>query len=307
MKKILGSIALALTLGASAQTDVVSDTSFWNMGGNSSLTFSQVSLTNWAAGGQNSASANLFFTAFADYRRDRSKWDNSIQLGYGLQRLGKDETVQKTDDRIIATTSYGYQINRNNDQWFFSALLDFRTQFVEGVLLEDQDSVISRFMAPGYLTIGTGIDYSPNEYLEFSYKPVTGKITIVTDDDIVGSEGAYGVSPGENFRAELGSYFLAGYHQSVIPNVDVESRLELFMNYRTAGNIDVNWQNTILMSINQYLSANFYSQLLYDDDVDAIKIRENGNAFNRGPKIQFKSVFGVGLVYKFGNDRVVEE
>ena len=289
-----------------AQISSLADTSYqWNTGGATSITFSQVSLNNWAAGGQNSSSVNSFLNLFADRRVNRYKWKNALQLGYGLQQLG-DGAVEKTDDRLVATTSYGYQINKENEKWFFSVLVDFRTQFTPGFSLDDPDSVISRFMAPGYLTVGTGIEYAPNEFIEISYKPLTGKITFVTDDRIVGEEGAYGVRPGRNVRGELGSYFLMAYKQDPIENVTLESRLELFTNYEkeNAGNIDVNWQNTVIMQINKYLTTNLFTHLIYDDDINTEKELPSGEIVSRGPKIQFKSVFGVGLTYKFGNQRI---
>lgn len=230
-----------------------------------------------------------------------------MQLGYGIQKQGGGRP-QKTDDKLAVQSSYGYQVKEENTRWFLSAFIDFRTQFVEGYSQDDPDSVISRFMAPGYLTIGTGIEYSPNEFIDFSYKPLTGKFTFVLDDDIVGDDGAYGVMPGHNVRGEFGSYFSFGYKQEAIKNVNVETRLELFTNYEkeTFGNIDVNWQNTVVMQINKYMTTNLFTQLLYDDDIKTEETLTDGTVVEAGPKVQFKSVFGVGITYKFGDQRVKE-
>ncbi len=50
-------------------------------GGTFGLTLSQVSLTNWAAGGVNSISVNGMTNLFANYKKDKLSWDNSPRYG----------------------------------------------------------------------------------------------------------------------------------------------------------------------------------------------------------------------------------
>jgi hypothetical protein len=297
-------ISMLLLCGVSHAQE--SDTTYWKSGGLSSITFSQVSLSNWAAGGENSVSLNGFFQYFADYEKGRNKWQNTLDVGYGLLKQG-DARVQKSDDKINYVTKWGYRIQEDNEKWFFTTLLDFRTQFAEGFSPENPDSVISRFFSPAYLTIGTGIEYTPNAFLSFSYIPVTGKLTFVSDNDILGDTGAYGVQAGRNMRAELGSYLRLLYKQEAFKNVNIDTRLELFTNYQknTFGNIDVNWQNTIVMKINRYMSTNLFTQLLYDDDIKTVESTPDGERIS-GPRVQFKSVFGVGITYEFGYQRPEE-
>ena len=303
--RVLTSIAICLLAHVSQAQATPSDTSYWTSGSLSTITFSQIYLTNWAAGGENSSGINSFFSTFVDFRKDRQKWQNSLDLGYGLLKQG-DRGVQKSDDKINLVTKYGYQVTDDNSKWFYSFLLDFKSQFAEGVSADDPDVIISRFMAPGYLTIGSGIEYAPNEFISLSYQPITGKITFVADEEIVGLTGAYGVEPGETSRTELGSYFRFSYKQEAFKNVSVDSRLELFTGYESEafGNIDVNWQNTIVMKINKYLSTNLFTQLLYDDDIKIGIDKNNDGVIDVSKKkIQFKSVFGIGFVYQLGANR----
>jgi len=284
-------------------TTVKKDTSYWTLGGLSSVTFSQVSLKNWAAGGQNSVSINGYTGLFADLRKERQTWENSVDLAYGLVKQG-DVDFTKSDDKLNFVTKYGYQINNNNQKWFFSGLLDFKTQFTNGFATAEQDSVISTFMAPGYLVLGLGIDYKPSKVLSINYIPVTGKFTFVMDDRL-SALGAYGVDPGSKSRAELGSFLRVKYKDEIIKNVNVDSRLELFTNYiENFGNIDVNWQNGFVFKVNGWLTTNFFTQLIYDDDID-IEVDNNndGTIDETGPRIQFKSVLGVGATFTFGDKR----
>ncbi len=284
---------------ANAQENLPADTSYWKKGGAGSITFSNVSLNNWAAGGQNSVSLNSYLGLYANYSKARTTWENSLDLGYGLLKQGQGDFV-KSDDKINFSTKYGYRLTREEGKWYFSALADFKSQFAEG--LDESDSVISRFLAPGYLIIATGIDYKVRDYFSVSLAPVTGKFTFVTDETLY-NNGAYGVDPGSKARAELGSFLRMKFKKDIFDGVNYESRLELFSNYmENFGNIDVNWENIFIMKINKFLSANLITQLLYDDDID-IEIDKNNDGIvdEIGPRVQFKSVFGVGLSYTFGD------
>lgn len=296
----------------SQEADAPSDTSYWTTGGVGSITFSQVSLTNWAAGGENSISLNGYFNVFADYQKDKIVWSNNLELGYGIIKQGRESQADKTDDIIIATTQFGYKIK--GDRLFWSSLIDFRTQFYEGVNEEGQR--ISDFMAPGYLLVASGLDWKPTKTLSITYAPITGKFTFVSDQELA-NEGAFGVDPGvvdqngnlvsqgSTSRAEIGSFLKINYKkEDIIKNVNFTSKLELFTNYiEQFGNIDVNWQNFVVMKINSFLSVNWQSQLIYDDDITATETNDLGEEINVGPKVQFKSVFGVGLTYKFGEQK----
>ncbi|WP_258099292.1 DUF3078 domain-containing protein [Marinoscillum pacificum] len=287
-------ILVATLFTARAQN---ADTTYWTSGGFVALTFSNVTLSDsWSAGGAENMSINGATGLFANYAKARTTWESSLDLGYGM--INQDnQGFEKSDDKINLVTKYGYQIKEGNSQWYFSGLLDFRTQFAEGTVIAADgvsDSTISNFMAPGYLTVGLGIDYKPNKVISFNYIPLTGKFTFVNDQALA-DKGAYGVDPGKKSRAELGSFLRIKYKDEVITNVNLESRLELFTNYiESFGTIDVNWQNTIVMKVNKVLSANLFTHLLYDKDIKTET--ENGPE----AKVQFKSVFGAGLAYNFG-------
>ena len=67
MKELSLIVVLLSATSIFAQNNATIDTSYWKSGSQSTITFSQVSLTNWAAGGESSSSINGFFTGFADY------------------------------------------------------------------------------------------------------------------------------------------------------------------------------------------------------------------------------------------------
>lgn len=271
----------------SAQT---SDTTYWTKGGFSSVTFSRVALKSWAGGGQSSVSINGVANLFADYAKDRSTWENSLDLGYGLIRQGNSGNLVKSDDKINYVSKFGYEIQEGNKKWFYSALLDFKTQFAEGLSIDEttgrRNVLISKFMAPAYITLGLGVDYKPNDYLSVNYVPLTGKFTIVNDQTLADS-GAFGVPDGNKARGEFGSYLRIKFTKDIVKNVNLDSRLELFTNYvKDFPTIDANWQTAVVMKVNEFLTANFYYQIIYDEDIATVA--------------QQKSVFGIGLSKSFG-------
>lgn len=290
------------------------DTTYWRVGGNTALTFSQVSLTNWAAGGQNSVAINSNFGVFANWIKDRNKWENSLDLAYGVINQEESSGFSKSDDLINFVTKYSYKMNTSSGKWFFTGSLDFRTQFTEGFATPEAVERISNFMAPGYLTVGSGISYDPSDQLSFSYQPVTGKFTFVTDQDLA-DRGAFGVdpavidadgvtviTPGKTSRAELGSFLRVKYKNEIF-----ESKLELFTGYtENQGEVDVNWQNALVVQLTKFLSANAFTHLIYDKDI-LIGIDDDGDGVvddgSEKPRVQFKSVLGLGLAYSFGSQK----
>jgi len=276
----------------------------WRTGGVVTANLAQTSLTNWAAGGQNSISVNGLFSGFANYKMGKSVWDNSLDLGYGLLKQG-NEDFRKTDDKIDFLSKYGREAFKN---FYYAALLNFKTQFSPGYNYPDATNKISDFMSPGYLLLALGLDYKPNPYFSAFLAPLTAKFTFVNDQTL-SNLGAFGVDPGDKSRGEIGGYLRAIYSKNdfkseFLKNVSFTTKIDLFSNYtENPQNIDVNWEVLIAMKVNKYLSVNFNTQLIYDDNIQ-IPVDKNGNGtLEAGESIrsmvQFKEILGVGLSYKF--------
>ena len=71
----------------------------WKVKGTFGIGFSQVSLTNWVAGGENSISGNISLRVGADYKKGKHSWTSFLLTSYGLQKLGKSD-FQKNEDII---------------------------------------------------------------------------------------------------------------------------------------------------------------------------------------------------------------
>lgn len=279
----------------------------WKKGGIFAVTLSQTALKNWAAGGQNSVAVNGIFSLFANLKNEKSAWDNSLDLGYGLLKQGKNDDFRKTDDKIDLLSKYG---RLAFGKFYYAGLLNFKTQMQPGYnyVNDDYKNKISNFMSPGYLTLAAGLDYKPDAYFSAFLAPLTAKFTFVTDAFLSGI-GAFGVEPGEHIRSELGGYLRMIYSRSdfkteILKNVAFTTKIDLFSNYADKPqNVDVSWETLIALKINKFIAVNFNTHLLYDDDIK-VPFDRNGNGIIAvdevvGSKIQFKEIFGVGFSYKF--------
>ncbi|MBN1252368.1 MAG: DUF3078 domain-containing protein [Bacteroidales bacterium] len=278
----------------SQENEVPDSTLGWKFNGIGSFTFSQVSFSNWAAGGENSVSLNGLFAVSYDYKAKNLMWDNDLGVAYGFLNQNNTDN-RKTDDNLEISSKFSYKaINK----WYYSSLVSFKSQFAEGFEYDDVAKTrnkISEFMAPGYLNIAIGMNYAPNKDFSLFIGPLSGKSTFVRDDTL-SFYGAYGVEPGETVRYEFGGTLKAAYSKDIFKNVNLISKLELFSNYNeNLGNIDVDLQMLITLKVNKFLSTNISMHMIYDDDIK--NTNDEGNI--TGPKLQFKEIFGVGITYKF--------
>ncbi|MDF1576211.1 MAG: DUF3078 domain-containing protein [Bacteroidales bacterium] len=295
-KLLVISIAL-LSLAAYAQGQEPADT-LWKFNGTTSLNLSQLSLTNWAAGGDNSLSGNALVNLSANYAEEKTSWENKLVLGFGLVKQGNDPS-RKSDDQIDFASKLGIKAS---EKWFYTALLGFNTQFAEGYDRpgEDDRLKISSFMSPAYLSFSLGMDYKPSDVFSLFLSPVSGKFTFVLDEDL-SAAGSFGLVAGQKSRAELGAYVKMAIQKEVLKNVTLDTKINLFSNYLDNPQyVDVNWDLILSFKVNEYLSASLLTQLIYDYD---IKFGEDttgdGNFDTFSEKVQFKELFGLGLSYTF--------
>ncbi len=322
MKKI--KLILVVTITATTVTFAQTPDSikpapiYWTKGGVAALNFTQSSFTNWAAGGENAVSASGMISLFSNYKKDNVSWDNSIDLAYGLLQSGTTK-FRKNEDKIDFSSKFGrYAFYKH---WYYTALVNFKSQFDNGYNLPNDSTVISHFLAPGYVIGSIGLDYkSKDNSFNVFISPVTSRTTIVNDQRLADA-GAYGVQAakydtlfgvyqiveyGEKIRSEFGGYLKLTYKKEIFKNVTYGTKLELFSNYTDRPqNIDVLWENILSMKVNKLFSASITTNMIYDHDIPVpVKRTENGiTTTGTGPRLQFKQVLAIGLSYKFGNGK----
>lgn len=304
MKKLLlATAALFLTTTIFCQvtdaeeklkTDRTDTLDGWKTGMVINLGFTQSNFTNWNAGGVDAFSANSMVSAFANYKKGENAWDNTLDVAYGF--INQDGTFIKTDDRIDFFSTYGRKASEN---WYYSALVNFRTQMDEGFSEPGDEEYISRFMAPGYLLGAVGMTYKANDDFSVFIAPFTSKNTFVNDQRLADA-GAFGVDPGSRFRTEVGGYVRLFWKKDVMENIFYTTKLDVFSNYlEKPQNLDINWENIISFKINKLISASLIVHVVYDDDVDIARDTSGDGEIDRvGPTTQYRQVFQIGINYK---------
>jgi len=309
MKKYACIISVFIFLSSfNSKAQVAKDSvKLWSTGGIMNLAFSQVSLSNWVAGGENSSSLNALVKLFANYKKNKMALDNNLDLAYGLTKKGSDPYF-KNDDRIDFASKLGYVLD---EKWYSTFLFNFKTQFYEGKKTAKDSVRISNFMAPAYLLASLGLDYKPSKIFSLFISLATGRVTIVNDTKLA-DDGAFGVDKaildtsgkvithGKKIRYEFGSYMKIVIDKDIMKNVNLQSKLELFSNYnQEPQNLVINWDFLLNMKINKFLSATINTLLIYDPKAKVSAINALGKQEMIGPRTQFKELVGLGLSYKF--------
>ena len=147
---------------AATEADSLQKASPWKSSGAAGLSLSQASFSNWNAGGDPAIAVNASFNYSLDYNDGSNLWTNRLELAYGINRTSTDGT-RKTNDKIYLSSNYGRLIAR---KLYAGATATFNTQFAKGYDYKvSSTEYISDFMAPGYLSVGLGLTYTPTAWL----------------------------------------------------------------------------------------------------------------------------------------------
>lgn len=284
---------------------------YWKKVNKVGVDMTEVAFVNWNSGGNNSVSALMHASFGRKFKKELLNWNSTLSVKYGLNAQEGRE-LRKTEDNLEINSNFGYRRDSISN-WYYSAKLNFNTQFTYGYRYPNTDEPISKFMAPGYAFVGVGTEYnSPSEDLTVYVSPVTEKSTFVLDQKLA-NEGMFGVTPavvdeagniiqkGEKVRTEFGFLVSSGFSKQIFDNIGLNNQLRLYSDYLNKfGNIDVDWELNLDLRVNEYVKAHVGSHLKYDDDVKFKKdIDGDGKLDTGGPRIQFKQLLGVGLVYQF--------
>lgn len=266
---------------------------------------------NWNAGGTNSISGILDLKSNINYKDKFFVWNNDAHLRYGINAQEKRE-ARKTDDLFEVNSNLGYHAD-DNSNWYYMARFNYRTQLTNGYNYPNTDKPISRFMAPGYVFFGGGLEYGRNmEELSFYFSPLTLKGTFVLDENLANA-GSFGVKPaeydddgnvlvpGEQFRKEFGVLLTHSYEMKLAENIFVKNQVSFYSDYLNRfGNIDVDWSLDFNFKVNSFVKATFGSHLRYDDDVKTKEPSEiEGEFTESGAKVQWKQFLGIGVAFDF--------
>ena len=262
----------------------------WFFVGKNNLVFNQSSFSNWNTGGNNNIGVIGKINYIIGYKNWKHYWDNNIQLGYGFVAY-KGQATRKTEDYINLMSNYGYDLGQD---FYVSTGFQFLSQFTNAYDYSsspdpEPEDRISTFMAPGYLNVGVGVSYNPNEKFQVIFRPINGKFTFVLDE-LLQKKGRYGLErDGQSVRSELGAMLNILYRLKLHENITFDNQVNFFSNYLYhTERVDMLYTGALTIRFNKFINTVVSLDLLYDHD--QIK------------RLQMKETLGIGFSYNFGEN-----
>ncbi len=255
----------------------------WKFGTILKIDFNQGHVSkDWASGGQSSIATLAGIKSFAKYHKNKTTWETTLDMEYGLLKSG-DNDFRKNQDKLELNTKFGQLAF---GKWHYTSMFNLKTQLVNGYSYPNNEpKLVSRFFAPAYILGSVGLDYKPKPHFSILMSPITGKYTIVSDTARI-NQTAFGVDADKTLKKEVGSYVKILHKLKVAKNVHMVNKIDFYSSYTNKPkNIDIDWQLTLNLPINQYLVTTLSTHVVSDDDT--------------GSKVQFKENLAVGVKYRF--------
>lgn len=278
----------------------------WRLGGDGTVGFTQTYLQNWKKGGESALSLLIVLKGFANYSRPdgKIKWENSSEIRNGWIRPGgKESETQKNDDKFEFTSRFGVSAFK---KWYYSAEYNYETQFFNGYKYPTSKNPdpISAFMSPARTFFKVGLDYKPNKEFSLFLSPLTIKYVYVRDTARV-DQTKFGIDANKKSFWEPGMNTDLSFKKDLTPDITYETKYKMFINYQEPfSKFDINWENLVVMQLNDYINMRMMVHMIYDDNVLFPVYDSNDVKIGEKPKLQFKQLITVGFSYKL-NKQVI--
>ncbi len=303
------------------------DTVAWVHSGLVSIGANEGFLHNWAAGGElASLIVNGVFHGNLTYLNHTDVWSNTLDMTYGLNYTYSNSFIpRKTDDRIDLTSQYGMHI-KNSKRFYLAGLFNFKSQFTKGYdysIPGWEKAPTSNLLSPGYLTLAVGAEYRKGTNLDIFLSPIAAR-EIFADLYYTSqtAKGAFGIDSGKTSKFQFGAYFSGKYSTDVTKKLQYATKLDLYSNYLAKdvkdatgkvvkqdnpGNIQVLWDNLMILKAYKALSLTFGVTIAYDNNFPFSKTyvdKTTGLTVTKDQPgdglgwVQVKQIFTFGLAYK---------
>ncbi len=263
--------------------------SFWTFRANVSFQLMQNHISdNWYKGGESNHSFLATLNAQANFdNKQKIIFNNHLEMKFGLQSSNSDtEHRYKTNtDLIRLTNELGIKASKH---WYYSAMLQSWTQFYRSYK-KNERRVRSDFMSPFESLFTLGMKYSlrtkNNRFsVNANLSPFACDFKYVNR---MGLAPSFGLKPDHHTRFDYGSNVTITAKWTPWKNITWDSRLFYYTNYKYT---QIEWENTIYLRINRFLSTKLFLYPRFDDNVR----RKDSESY-----FQFKEFLSVGIDYSF--------
>lgn len=261
---------------------------YWNTRTQIGVNLNQAAFSdNWKNGGVNSMAIAALINFKTEYRKENFSYSQEVILNYGKVK-NRNQVEKKTVDRIYWDHKAAMQLSKN---WYFFGSLNFESQFdigygystVAGV--EQPTSILSKFMAPGYLTESIGFEYKPNSYFSTRIGTGTARQTFVLSDTVKRAKNNYGVFPGQTVKNDLAFQIVMNFDKDIFKNVNLKSKYMAFIPYDNFGYTNHRLDVALTARVNRFMNTSITGVGLYDRNADS--------------KIQASQTLALGFTFIF--------
>ncbi len=303
---------------------------YWTNSLMTNINFIQSSYENWAKGGYDNYSISAYIDGNANYKKEDFYWKNRLQLDFGVLHSEDKPLMQKNKDKILLESSVGADMTKTLS---YTGKLTFLSQFADGFTYKtpsgenptkrdwkDARVLKSSLFSPAVITLGAGMTWTPKAWFSTTLTPITGGLTIVTDEslrNVYGMEFKKGYTKDDlefeetgglvrngdimrGVRFEFGAQLSLDAKVKINDNFQANTQLILFSNYlKNPQNLRINWDNRFMWKVAKYFSLNLSTSLIYDDSV---LIYKDGQ--DEGVKaVQFYEALQFGFSYTFATKK----
>jgi hypothetical protein len=235
------------------------------------LNFSQSAFSNnYSSGGNNAIAMRGDFNYRTEYKKAPFSYTMETIFQYGVSK-NKGQGSRKTNDRLFFDNKLATQLSKS---WFFFGSLTFESQFDKGYIYRDNNgpsSLISRFLAPGYLTESIGFEFKPVPWYSSRIGTGTARQTFVIDTTLYKNQPSnYGVKKGKKFKNDLAFQVVSAINKNLDKgnNINLNARYALFIPYEKhirfiTHRVDL----TLTARVSRLINVNMTGNFIYDKSV----------------------------------------
>jgi hypothetical protein len=223
------------------------------------LNISQLALSNWTQGGDNSITWTLLGNGSLKYQSVGWTFNNNLKIAYGRTKLGGADF--KTNDNEL----YLESVVSKNINWAVSPYFSNTVRTPVGIAYSNTDPPVqtAAFFDPGYLSQSIGFAYQKQ-------KGFDTRLGIAVQETFTRNNTQFSDDPAtekiEKFKAETGIESVTNGEYVLAENMLFKSSLRLFSRFKSLDVWDVRWDNSIVAKINNYLNTSFSYLLIYQKD-----------------------------------------
>jgi len=234
-------------------------TVLWEKSLSAKFSLNQSSYSNWQKGGDNSFAWGVLIVFDTERETKNFKFSNSGKFSFGKTKISGQE-ARKSLDQIFFESVFS---NKKKYRTFFISF-KAETQFDVGKkYTENKITNVSNVIDPLFLFQSAGYSFNAGKTLKFRQglslkETVTREYPFWSDNP--------DTEEIENYRFERGFEFEAILNATLMKNVTINSKLNLFSTMKSLKTTDLKSENHISAKVNKYISADFQYFLVYDRD-----------------------------------------